>query len=547
MIKGPLFIFITGGVLSSIGKGITTASLGLLLQAKSLKVKLRKFDPYLNIDPGTMNPIQHGEVFVTDDGAETDLDLGHYERFTGINTTKNDNITTGKIYSELLKKERRGDYLGNTVQVIPHVTDLVKFYMSNDICGIDIVICEIGGTIGDIEGQPFFEAVRQMRYALGSNRTSLIHLTWLPYIDMSCELKTKPTQHSVRALNAAGLQPDIILCRANQYIPKSDCKKIADFCNVKEENVIPAPNVKDIYEVPISYHKSGLDVQLLKHFDIPNTIPLNLSDWYDALNKGTSSNHEVVITIVGKYTKLNDAYKSVIEALHHGGLATRSKVIIKWVDSRNLTINNIDNELNNASGILVPGGFGSKGVEGKILAINHARKKKVPFFGICFGMQLAVIETARNLANISNASSTEFCIDSKEPVISLLEEWQDKDKFELRQFNNDLGGTMRVGSYPCKLLKNSLISKIYTTELINERHRHRYEFNVKYKAALEKVGIIFSGHCANTEKLLETIELKDHPWFIGVQFHPEFKSSLISPHPLFSSFIAASKEHSIKD
>ncbi|MBQ4875082.1 MAG: CTP synthase [Rickettsiaceae bacterium H1] len=538
MIKEPLFLFITGGVLSSIGKGITTASLGLILQSRGLKIKLRKFDPYLNIDPGTMNPMQHGEVFVTDDGAETDLDLGHYERFTGISATKNDSITAGRVYSELLKKERKGDYLGNTVQVIPHVTDIIKFHIMNEIEGIDIVICEIGGTIGDIEGQPFFEAVRQIRYTLGSYRTAFIHLTWLPYIDMSCELKTKPTQHSVRALNASGIQPDIILCRANSQIPEAECKKIAAFCNVKEENVISAPNVTNIYEVPLSYHQSGLDKQILKHFNIENIKKPNLTNWQKVLNNEQKG--KVTVGIVGKYTQLTDAYKSVTEALYHGSLANNIEVNVKWIDSRNLTSTNIGDKLSDIHGLLIPGGFGNEGVKGKILAVNYARTNNIPFFGICFGMQLAIIEIARNLAGIHNSGSTEFCENNNEPIISRLEEWQDKDQLEIRKLNSDLGGTMRVGSYPCKLLKNSLIHKIYGKEIINERHRHRYEFNIKYKSELEKVGLIFNGHCMYTNKLLETIELNGHPWFVGVQFHPEFKSNPISPHPLFSSFIEAS-------
>lgn len=536
MIDQQLFIFITGGVLSSIGKGITTASLGLLLQSRGLKVKLRKFDPYLNVDPGTMNPMQHGEVFVTDDGAETDLDLGHYERFTGINATKGDNITAGKIYSQLLLKERRGDYLGNTVQVIPHITDLIKLSITKDVEDIDIVICEIGGTIGDIEGQPFFEAARQLRYSLGADKTAFIHLTWLPYIETSCELKTKPTQHSVRALNAAGIQPDIILCRANQQILETECKKIAAFCSVREGNVIPAPNVDNVYKVPISYHSSGLDKQILEYFGLSNAKP-DLSKWSRMLDAAGACSGKVVIAIVGKYIKLTDAYKSVVEALSHAGTANNTKVIIKWIDSTRLTVDRVHSELNAAHGILIPGGFGDNGVEGKILAVNYARVNKIPFFGICFGMQLAVIEIARNLAGIVDASSTEFCPDVGGAVIYMLEEWQDKDQLKSYELNSGLGGSMRVGSYPCKLLEGSIISSIYNASMVDERHRHRYEFNIRYKCELEAVGVVFSGHCAYTEQLLEAIELTGHPWFIAVQFHPEFKSTPTSPHPLFVSFI----------
>lgn len=541
MIKHPFFVFITGGVLSSIGKGITTASLGLLLQARGLKVKLRKFDPYLNVDPGTMNPIQHGEVFVTDDGAETDLDLGHYERFTGITTTKDDSITTGKIYLQLLQKERRGDYLGNTVQIIPHVTDLIKFYINNNTEETDIVICEIGGTIGDIEGQPFFESVRQMRYDLGKERTAFIHLTWLPYVETSCELKTKPTQHSVRELNSAGIQPDIILCRANEHVPQAECKKIAAFCNVIEENVIPAPNVTNIYEVPLSYHESGLDKQLLKYFGLDNVAYPNLSQWKRALYDIQNYNCEVTVALIGKYTQLNDAYKSVIEALDHGGLANNMKIKVHWVDAKKLNRDNINYELKKAHAIIIPGGFGNEGIKGKILAANYARLNHIPFLGICLGMQVAIIEIARNLANIKDADSTEFSINTVDPLISMLEEWQDEDKIKVIKSMENLGGTMRVGAYPCKLSNGSLIHKIYGQDIIYERHRHRYEFNIHYKSVLEKVGLVFSGHCLNTSQLLETIEVEHHPWFVGVQFHPEFKSQPVNPHPLFVSFIKAAR------
>ncbi len=537
MASTPCFIFVTGGVLSSIGKGITTASLGLLMQARGLNVKLRKFDPYLNVDPGTMNPTQHGEVFVTDDGSETDLDLGHYERFTGIAATKGDNVTTGKIYSELLTKERRGDYLGNTVQVIPHVTDLIKYYITNNIAGIDIVICEIGGTIGDIEGQPFFEAVRQMRYELGYNRTVFIHLTWLPHIETSCELKTKPTQHSVKQLNAAGIQPDIILCRANQNILNGECKKIAAFCNVREENVISAPNVGNIYEIPILYYKSGLDQQILQHFKINNVKSPDWHLWENVLADMESCQRTVKVALVGKYTQLNDAYKSIIESLDHGGVYNKVKVQIKWIDAKKLTADTVKDSFQGIDGIIIPGGFGNDGTDGKILAANYARCNNIPFLGICLGMQLAIIEIARNLANMPNAHSTEFDSDTNTPVVSMLEEWQNDDKVEVRLASGNLGGTMRVGSYPCILSKDSLAYKIYGMPTIEERHRHRYEFNIKYKDALEAVGVKFSGHCAHTQKLLEIIELPDHPWFVGVQFHPEFKSTLIKPHPLFISFI----------
>jgi CTP synthase len=531
------FIFITGGVVSSLGKGLTSASLGALLQARGYKVKLKKLDPYLNVDPGTMNPIQHGEVFVTEDGAETDLDLGHYERFTDLNTKRGDNVTAGQIYSTLLKKERRGDYLGVTVQVIPHVVNLIKDFITGNTNKTDFVLCEIGGTVGDIEALPFFEAIRQIGYELGPENVTFIHLTLVPYIAAAKELKTKPTQHSVKELRSIGIQPDILVCRADREIPESEQKKIALFCNLKEEAVIPAIDVKSIYQVPIMMHENGFDVQVLKSFNIEPDPKPDLSKWYDYIKREANTSKEVTVGIVGKYVKFSDAYKSLIEALHHGAIANDAKLNIKWINARTLTEKNIGERLNSLDSILVPGGFGNDGTEGKILAINYARKNKIPFLGICLGMQLAVIEAARNLCNLKNASSTEFT-DTNENVVGLMTEWQKGDITEKRSKVDVMGGTMRLGTYPCKIKSNTLAAQIYNSLEIQERHRHRYEVNSNYIKTLEGRGVSFSGMSPDTN-LPEIIEMKNHPWFLGVQFHPELKSRPFTPHPIFTSFIKA--------
>lgn len=532
------YVFITGGVVSSLGKGLAMASLGALLQARGYKVRLRKLDPYLNVDPGTMSPIQHGEVFVTEDGAETDLDLGHYERFTGIDAKKGDNITTGKIYSTLLKKERRGDYLGGTVQVIPHVTDLIKDFILNDSKENDFLLCEIGGTVGDIEGLPFFETIRQIGYELGREQVAFIHLTLLPYLSTTKELKTKPTQHSVKELRSIGIQPNILLCRAEKEIPKNEIKKIALFCNLKEEDVIPAIDAKNIYEVPIALHEAGLDTQLLKFFKMNDEKSINLDIWKNILTKINKAEQEVRIGIVGKYIKLSDAYKSLIEALHHACVEQEHKLVIKWINSRTLVSKNIEEKLLDLDGIIVPGGFGDDGIEGKIHAIEFARTNKIPFLGICLGMQLSMIEIARHLCNLPNASSTEFgeCDDN---VVGLMTEWKQGNDIVKRTKNSDLGGTMRLGSYDCMIKEDTLAHKIYNSTSIKERHRHRYEVNINYKDYFEKVGVVFSGMSPDGN-LPEIMELKNHPWFVGVQFHPELKSKPFSPHPLFCAFIKAS-------
>lgn len=532
------FIFITGGVVSSLGKGLASASLGALLQARGYNIRLRKLDPYLNIDPGTMSPMQHGEVFVTEDGAETDLDLGHYERFTGVDAKAGDNVTSGKIYSTLLAKERRGEYLGRTVQVIPHVTDLIKEFITKDADDIDFILCEIGGTVGDIEALPFLEAIRQLGYLLGPKNSIFIHLTLLPYIATSRELKTKPTQHSVKELRSIGIQPNILLCRTDREIPLNDIKKIALFCNLSEKNIIPALDVKNIYQAPITYHLKGFDKQVLNSFGIESNQDIDLSIWQEIASKTNSITKEIKIAIVGKYTKLRDAYKSVTEALNHAGIALDIKINIKWINSRLLTKDNIDDKLSNIAGVIVPGGFGVEGIAGKLLTISYCRINKIPFFGICLGMQLAVIEVANNLANIEDASSSEFGF-CKNPVIGLMIEWSRNNYQENRTVNDDLGGTMRLGSYKSKLLKNSKVAAIYKTTEIDERHRHRYEVNINYRSQLEQAGMIFSG-CSGDDKLIEIVELKDHPWFIGVQFHPELKSRPFAPHQLFSSFVQAS-------
>ena len=532
------YVFVTGGVVSSIGKGLSSASLAALLQLRGFNVRIRKLDPYLNVDPGTMNPFQHGEVFVTDDGAETDLDLGHYERFTGISATQSDNITTGGIYSDIIKKERKGDYLGGTVQVVPHVTDRIKKFISHDIKNEDFVICEIGGTVGDIESLPFLEAIRQFSNDTEKKNSLFIHLTLVPYLKASGELKTKPTQHSVKELRSLGIQPDIIICRSEKKIPISERKKISLFCNVNIENVIETVDVRTIYEAPISFHKEKLDDRVLSHFNIKSKKSPNLTKWKNITTKVLNTKKDVNIGIIGKYVNLKDAYKSLDEALTHGGIANNLKVNLSRIDSEHLKSQNLKSALKDVSGILIPGGFGKRGSEGKIAAIKYARLNNIPFFGICFGMQMAIIEAARNLLNIKNASSSEFG-NNCTPVVGLLEEWQ-KGKERFKGSEKDLGGTMRLGLYEAILKRNSLISKIYSMKKIKERHRHRYEVNIKYKDEFEKKGLIFSA--LSPDGLLpEIIELKNHPWFVGVQFHPEFKSRPFTPHPLFSSFVKAAE------
>ena len=532
------YVFVTGGVVSSIGKGLSSASLAALLQLRGFNVRIRKLDPYLNVDPGTMNPFQHGEVFVTDDGAETDLDLGHYERFTDISATQSDNITTGGIYSEIIKKERKGDYLGGTVQVVPHVTDRIKKFISHDIKNEDFVICEIGGTVGDIESLPFLEAIRQFSNDTEKKNSLFIHLTLVPYLKASGELKTKPTQHSVKELRSLGIQPDIIICRSEKKIPIAERKKISLFCNVNIENVIETVDVRTIYEAPISFHKEKLDDRVLSHFNIKSKKSPNLTKWKNITAKVLNTTKNVNIGVVGKYVNLKDAYKSLDEALTHGGIANNLKVNLSRIDSEHLKSQNLKSALKDVSGILIPGGFGKRGSEGKIAAIKYARLNNIPFFGICFGMQMAIIEAARNLLNIKNASSSEFG-NNCTPVVGLLEEWQ-KGKERFKGSEKDLGGTMRLGLYDAILKSNSLIYKIYSMKKIKERHRHRYEVNIKYKEQFEKKGLIFSA-LSPDGMLPEIIELKNHPWFIGVQFHPEFRSTPFIPHPLFSSFIKAAE------
>ena len=530
------YVFVTGGVVSSLGKGLSSASLASLLQLRGYKVRVRKLDPYLNVDPGTMNPFQHGEVFVTDDGAETDLDIGHYERFTGISATQSDNITTGGIYSDIIQKERRGDYLGGTVQVVPHVTDRIKKFILQDVKNEDFIICEIGGTVGDIESLPFLEAIRQFANDVGKKNSLFIHLTLVPYLKASGELKTKPTQHSVKELRSLGIQPDIIICRSEREIPKSERKKISLFCNVPINNVIETVDVRTIYEAPISFHKEKLDERVLSYFNIRTKKSPNLSKWKNITSRVLNPKKDVNIGIIGKYVDLKDAYKSLDEALIHGGISNNVKVNLKRIDSENLKPDKVKLILKEVTGVLIPGGFGKRGTEGKIAAIKYARLNHIPFFGICFGMQMAVIEAARNLLHIKNASTSEFG-NNCTPVVGLLEEWH-KGKKKIIGTKKNLGGTMRLGLYDAVLKKNSLISKIYSEKKIEERHRHRYEVNIKYKNDFEKKGLIFSA-LSPDGTLPEIIELKDHPWFIGVQFHPEFKSRPFTPHPLFSSFIEA--------
>ena len=534
------YIFVTGGVVSSLGKGLSSASLAYLLKSQGYKVRLRKMDPYLNVDPGTMSPFQHGEVFVTDDGAETDLDLGHYERFTNISSRQSDNITTGRIYSDVIKKERKGGYLGKTVQVIPHITNRIKEFIKKDITNEDFVICEIGGTVGDIESLPFVEAIRQFSNEYGKSKTLFIHLTFVPFLKSSDEIKTKPTQHSVKELRSIGVQPDIIICRSQQSIPLDQRKKISLFCNVPIENVIETVDVRTIYEAPISFYNQKLDKQVLKFFKLKPKKKANLNPWKKITKIVLNTKKSVNIAIIGKYVNLKDAYKSLDEALVHGGIANNVKVNLIRIESDNLKNSEIKTKLKNVSGLLIPGGFGKRGTEGKISAIKYAREKKIPFLGICFGMQMAIVEFARNKLKIKNAGSSE--LDKKcYPVIGLINEW-DKNGKIIKGTDKNLGGTMRLGLYEAKLRNNSAINKIYKSKNIRERHRHRYEVNNSLKAEFENKGLIFSGMSPDN-KLPEIIELKNHPWFIGVQFHPEFKSRPLAPHPLFSSFIKASKNH----
>ena len=539
----PRYIFITGGVVSSLGKGISAAAIGSLLQARGYSVRIRKLDPYINVDPGTMSPYQHGEVFVTDDGAETDLDLGHYERFTGVPAKQSDNITTGRIYQNVINKEREGDYLGSTVQVIPHVTDEIKSFITKDIGKCDFILVEIGGTVGDIESLPFLEAIRQFGNEIGKKRAIYIHLTLVPFIHTSNEQKTKPTQHSVKELREIGIQPNILLCRCDRSIEANEVDKIALFCNVKSEDVIQALDVKNIYNVPIVYHSEKLDVQVLRHFNIrPNKI--NLIKWKKIVLSANKVKRNINVGIVGKYTDLPDAYKSLNEALVHGGLINNVGINIHWINSENLNDKSIKNKFKNIHGIIVPGGFGERGISGKIKAIKYARLNKIPFLGICLGLQLAVIEFSKNVLNIRNANSSEFT-NTENNVIGLLTEWYKDGKKEVRSKASDVGGTMRLGSYPCKLKKGSLAFKIYKKSIIHERHRHRYEVNSIYENKLMNKGMIFSGKSPDS-MLPEIIEVSTHPWFLGVQFHPELKSRPFMPHPIFKSFISAVKKVSKK-
>ena len=532
------FIFITGGVVSSLGKGLMAASLAALLQGRGFKVRIRKFDPYLNVDPGTMSPYQHGEVYVTDDGAETDLDLGHYERFTGVSAHQGDNITSGRVYRDIIAKERRGDYLGATVQVIPHVTDAIKDFAKADTDGLDFVLCEIGGTVGDIESLPFIEAIRQLRNELGREATCSIHVTLVPYIAAAGELKTKPTQHSVRELTALGVQPDLLLCRCEHPLPDNERAKIAQFCNVRKEAVIPALDASSIYAVPLQYHAEGLDAEVLRHFGLTARLP-DMSGWRDIVDRYEHPEGEVTIGVVGKYVGLPDAYKSLNEALVHGGMANRVRVNVRWLDAE--LFEKDDDEiaalLEPLHGILVPGGFGERGSEGKIASVRFARERKVPFFGICLGMQMACIEAARNTAGIPDASSTEFGATS-EPVVGIITEWMSPEGLQTRAAGGDLGGTMRLGAYEARLSHNSHAAALYGATTISERHRHRYEVNAAYREPLERGGLVFSG--MSPDGLLpEIVERPDHPWFVGVQFHPELKSRPFDPHPLFAGFIGA--------
>ena len=536
------FVFITGGVVSSLGKGIASAALAALLQARGYRVRLRKLDPYLNVDPGTMSPYQHGEVFVTDDGAETDLDLGHYERFTGVHATRADNATTGRIYSEVIARERRGDYLGATVQVIPHITDAIKNAVVHDTGDLDFALIEIGGTVGDIESLPFLEAIRQLRNDLGPERTMFVHLTLVPWIPAAGELKTKPTQHSVKELQNVGIQPQMLLCRSDRPLPDNERRKIANFCNVRAEAVISALDVDTIYACPISYHQEGMDTEVLRHFALPHAGEPDLSGWRRVLDAMRNPEGEVRIAVVGKYTSLLDSYKSLNEALIHGGIANKVRVQLDWVDSqifeRGGAPSAVIDRLRDVHGILVPGGFGERGSEGKIEAVRFARERRIPFLGICFGMQMAVIECARNLADIPDASSTEFG-PTAQPVVGLMTEWAQGNELQVREAGGDLGGTMRVGAYDAVLDRGSRVADAYGTTTIRERHRHRYEVNIHYRERLEQAGLSFSG-LSPDGILPEIVEYRDHPWFIGVQYHPELLSKPFAPHPLFSGFIGAS-------
>ncbi len=534
------FIFITGGVVSSLGKGLASASLASVLQSRGFKVRMRKLDPYLNVDPGTMSPYQHGEVYVTDDGAETDLDLGHYERFSGVSCHKTDSITTGKIYQRVIDKERRGDYLGATIQVVPHVTNEIKDFILSDITDEDFILCEIGGTVGDIEGQPYLEAIRQIAYDLGRERAMFIHVTLLPYIPAAGELKTKPTQHSVKKLQEYGIQPDMLLCRSQCEIPQNEKKKIALFCNIREENVIAALDVDNIYQVPIAYSHEGMDKQVCKHFGIECEGEPDLSKWERIVDIIRHPAGEVKIAVVGKYMQLLEAYKSIHEALVHGGIANKYKVKIKWVDSELLEKSEPDIYLSDVSAILVPGGFGQRGTDGKIAAIKYARENDIPFLGICYGMQMAVIETMQHVAGVKNAYTTELRSNC-EPVVGLMTEWEKDGDKEKRSKDGDLGGTMRLGAYPCVLAKDSLVRKIYGTDKISERHRHRYEVNLAYEKQLNDAGMIVTGKSPDG-RLPEIVEIPANKWFVGVQFHPELKSRPFDPHPLFVSFVKAAIE-----
>ena len=531
------YIFITGGVVSSLGKGISSAALGALLQARGYSVRLRKLDPYINVDPGTMSPYQHGEVFVTDDGAETDLDLGHYERFTGVPARQSDNITTGRIYQQVIQKERTGDYLGSTVQVIPHITDAIKEFISKDIGNSDFVLVEIGGTVGDIESLPFLEAIRQFGNEKGRDKSIYIHLTLLPYIGTSKEQKTKPTQHSVKELREIGIQPNILLCRCDREIEKTEKDKIALFCNVSPEEVIQGIDVKNIYNVPIIYHREGLDVQVLKHFSIKSTKKINLKHWKKIVYRINNPKIFLKIGIVGKYTDFPDAYKSLAEAIVHGSLANNAEAEIVWINSEKIKSNSVKEKFNKLNGVIVPGGFGERGIKGKLLTISYLRKNRVPFLGICLGLQLAIIEFAQNVLNIKGANSSEFgpC---DEIVIGLLTEWNKSGKKIRRHVGSDKGGTMRLGSYPCDVVRGSKAFNIYKKRRIEERHRHRYEVNSIYESLFNEKGLYFSGKSPDG-KLPEIIEIKTHPWFLGVQFHPELKSRPFDPHPIFKSFIEA--------
>jgi CTP synthase len=535
-------IFITGGVVSSLGKGLASAALGALLQARGYKVRLRKLDPYLNVDPGTMSPFQHGEVYVTDDGAETDLDLGHYERFTGVSAAKSDNVTSGRIYSQVIERERKGGYLGRTVQVIPHVTDMIKEFVMTGVDDLDFLLVEIGGTVGDIEGLPFFEAIRQLHNDLPRGQTAFIHLTLVPYIEAAGELKTKPTQHSVKELRAIGIQPDILLCRASHPIPEEERRKIGQFCNVPAERVIPALDLDTIYRVPMAYHEAGLDTQILKVFGIDDAPAPDLSRWQGVLERVKNPEGEVRIAVVGKYMQVKDSYKSLSEALTHGGIANNVRVHLEWIDSEIFERDDAAAFLENVDGILVPGGFGERGTEGKIAAVKFARERKVPFFGICYGLHMAVIEAARDLAGLDGAGSTEIS-KPKYPVIGLMTEWTKGNEKVSRAADGDMGGTMRLGAYDAVLKPGSRVAEVYGTTQISERHRHRYEVNTEYTPALEKQGMIVSGWSPDG-RLPEIMEFPDHPWFIGVQFHPELKSRPLEPHPLFSSFVAAAVQKS---